>query len=138
MRRNTPIALLLLPLLSCGETAPPVDRIDPAALFSSAVSRIVFEVDYMTGAEPYAVEVREGAGIWSIFRANLEALFPAGDKTFVLPTSLADMTEVSGITGETFTVDGIMAASHAHRDLHIEGDQVAIHLLFLTRRRPSP
>ncbi|MCA9563370.1 MAG: hypothetical protein KC561_07770 [Myxococcales bacterium] len=104
------------------------DRVED--LFSGEVTEIVIEVDYQPGAEPYTGDVR-GQDVWNLFRVNAEALFSESEKTFVVPSTLDEMEELTDINGEDFTIDDIMSIAAAHDDSADTDTTRTFYFLFL-------
>jgi hypothetical protein len=108
----------------------PVQQPAPAAVFTPATKRVVFEVDYGPGAEPYALSTTTIRDPWAIFRDNARAVLGA-KMDLVVPSRLADMQRLDDVDATTFTRDDLIAISKKHRDTASGDDTIAFYLLFL-------
>lgn len=85
-------------------------------LYSPRITTIVLEVDYAPGAEPYTGEVGGFGDLWGLFRSNAEALFADSGKTFVIPTTVEEMEELTDVSAEDFTAAEILDLAELYRD----------------------
>lgn len=85
-----------------------------AQLFSKAIKHVVFEIDYVPGAEPYVGAQNDFADIWSLFNANALAVFN-GNKDIVLPTTLAQMGKLSDVAAGDMSKQEILDLASSHR-----------------------
>jgi hypothetical protein len=84
-------------------------------LYDDDVDRVVFEVDYMPGAEP---EVGAHAGIddvWRIAVDNTRAVL-GDDKDYVFPHRLEDMSMIEAVVPSELTKQDILDIARLHRD----------------------
>ncbi len=130
--------LLVLPLLTfcaCADDpgAGPSSgtQPEPTELFSPSVKKLVIEVDYQAGAEPYT----GGSGLmkepWQITEANLARLFLRAPKATTLPRTLPEMQLLADVSGTSFTSAEILAIAAAHRDRVNTADTATFYVLFL-------
>ena len=121
--------------LSCGDdggsdggAAQPTS----AALFGAEISSIVLEVDYATGAAPYAGNIEVGP-LWGFFGMHAERMFQASPtpKTITYPSELSEMEELTDVSGESFTVEAILAIADAHRDEVNTGSKATFYVIWL-------
>lgn len=82
---------------------------------------VIFEVDYMNGAEP-AVGNSPGFDIWSIVEDNARAVL-GDDKHYVVPHTLDDMTQLSAVHAAQFNTDDVIRYAQSFRDLQ-DGDGI--------------
>jgi hypothetical protein len=88
----------------------------PSRVFSAEVRRVVLEVDYAVGAEPYAAGDDE-FNPWDITRANAEALFRAVDgKSIEVPSGLDEMQRLDDVPPGPYDRTDLRAVAKAHRD----------------------
>lgn len=102
-----------------------------AALYGPAIKTIVIEVDYATGAEPYTGPMVGMGDTWDLFEKNAVALFEGGDKTLVVPHTLAEMEELTDVPDQDFDTDDILALAAKHRTEASTADEAALYLLWL-------
>jgi predicted Zn-dependent protease len=128
-------AVFAVVTISCGDSSTSANdggaQPEPIALYDDAITTIELEIDYASGAEPYTGSVVGMGEVWNVFRTNAEALFAGRDKTFVIPTELAEMEELGDVTGESFTSNEILDLASAHRDRPSDGSTATFYILFL-------
>lgn len=113
------------------DTAGGTDRQPPASvLFSPATRRVVLEVDYAPGAEPYTGATGRLGSIWDIFRDNAAAIFD-GKKEVVYPSTLAEMEQLDDVAGTRFGTADILAIAARHRSMPSGGDTVTFYVVFV-------
>lgn len=115
-------------VFACSED--PVASEPSTTLFDSAVSEVVLEVDYETGAVPILTPRLGGTEVWGLVRTNLEALYEGSGISVVLPTGEDDAEDLGEITGEDYTVDDILGLA-ADRDVVDSESRRAIYVVFL-------
>jgi hypothetical protein len=84
-----------------------------ATLFAPVITKVVIEIDYAPGAEPYVDPVKDFGDPWNLFNANALALF--GTRTVTFPRTLAKMEKLADVTAKTFTTADVLAIAAAHR-----------------------
>jgi len=97
---------------SSGSTEPA--KPNGAQLFSKAIQHVVFEIDYVPGAEPYVGAAGDFQDVWSLFRANALAVFD-GKKDLALPTTLAKMGKLSDVAAGDMSTQEILDVASSHR-----------------------
>jgi predicted Zn-dependent protease len=134
--RSRYLSLLALALLvSCGDEPAP-GQPSPRTLFGPSIRRVVLEVDYAPGAEPYTDQ-----GAWELFIANATRLFQGAGKTLEVPTSLGQLERIE-VPGVEFTTAQLLSVAQAHRQRVSVGDTATYYVVWLngyyhdgTRRR---
>ncbi|MBI5516229.1 MAG: hypothetical protein HY909_20760 [Deltaproteobacteria bacterium] len=135
MRTPHLLLALLVVLGACGDDAAP-SQPSARTLFGPTIRRVVLEVDYVRGAEPYT-----DMSAWELFTANANRLFQGAGKTFEVPTALGQMEAITE-AGTEFTTAQLLAVADAHRQRRSAGDTATFYLVWLngyyhdgTRRR---
>ncbi|HLG19374.1 MAG TPA: hypothetical protein VI895_06105 [Bdellovibrionota bacterium] len=120
-----PISILALQGCSTGNGASTAQTI-----FTGQTREIRYEVDYMTGAEPFVGDAPNGAPIWYFLRTNISALFDS-TKTVTVPTTLDDMQAIPA-GGTDYSQSDILALADTYRDHPaFENGVTTIYVLFL-------
>ncbi len=119
--------------VGCGDAA--TDPV-PNEVWSSTVKNVVFEVDYVEGAEPYSASKTgplghvEGIG-FALFRTNIERLLQGRGKTITIVDSLAALEKLSDVSGADFTKQQILDIAARHRDSQPTADTVVVYVVWL-------
>lgn len=109
------------------ETAQPA----PSAALGPDTRRVVFEIDYVGGAEPYVGAAGPAVSdAWDITRNNTKALFSELPRTVVVPSSLAEMQKIRAETGP-YGVSKILDIAQQHRETYSSGSTVAFYAVWL-------
>lgn len=128
-------ALAFALLLSCSSHQPIHERRPSAAdLFgsTSAVTRVVIEVDYVPSAEPVSSRLANYSGRpWSLVEANLVSLFAGSNKLLETPASRDEMKPLNDVHGRTFTTDQVLAIADAHRSIPNSPDIASFFVVWL-------
>lgn len=103
----------------------------PGELYSDAIKRVVIEIDYATGAEPYTGNIVLFGDIWGVFTTNAERLFLGSGKELTIPTELSEMEELTDVKGTEFTGKAILEVAAAHRAMLSAGDTATFYFLWL-------
>ena len=115
-----------------GSSSPTIGR---EGLFTSAVTEVVFEVDYQTGAAPYTTYPLRPGNPWSLFETNLSALFERTGATVTSPRELSEMQDIGDLSDLSadadFTVDELLGISAAHRQQQPTTARRTFHVIFL-------
>lgn len=120
----------LLLLSACTSTDIDLATDDPAEVFDSQTTRIVVEVDYQQGAEPYVGGANDTPA-WDFFEENARALLGSSTAAVEVPKTLEAMQRMADVNDGVFTVGRIIELSNAHLDT-VEGEgTVVYHVLFL-------
>jgi predicted Zn-dependent protease len=127
MRRLIAVFGLAISISACASDDGPMD---PGSIFAPSVTRVALEVDYQAGAEPITGMV-QGTDTWSLFRANAQALFAGAPRDVDVPSTLNQMEQLSGISGDDFAVSDILEVADRHRDSSSSGDTVSFYVLYL-------
>lgn len=100
-------------------------------LYRPAIEKIVIEIDYAPGAEPYTGAVLGFGELWDVFRTNAERLFEGGGKVFEIPTQLDQMEKLSDVSGADFTPEQILDIAAKHRNRLSMGDTATFYVVWL-------
>jgi len=99
-------------------------------LFSPATKRVVIEVDYAPGAEPFVGSQPTFDDPWQIVRDNVRALL--GDaKDLVVPASLDEMERLDDATPSEIGQEELLAIAERHRSDVSAKDPVTFYVVFL-------
>jgi len=99
--------------------------------FAASTTKIVVEVDYEVGQEPYTGTVITFGESWEPTVTNINRLF-AGKKDITIPTTLAEMSNVGNIADEELTIADIAALATSHRDQHDTADTKTYWVIFVS------
>jgi hypothetical protein len=102
------------PAGTTAEAGAPVSTAAPGTtLFAPVITKVIIEIDYAPGAEPYVDPVKDFGDPWNLFNANALAVF--GTRAVSFPRTLAKMEKLADVTAKTFTTADILAIAAAHR-----------------------
>ena len=103
-----------------------------ASLFSARVTELQIEVDYAPGATPYTGDEGPLGDPWDILRINLDGLFQASPKTFVVDDTLAKMDALAAAPGgPDYDTSEILAIAKTERSA-VDHDAIrGFYVLFL-------
>ncbi len=127
------VALLAL-VIACGSgSKDSIEGPPPSNPFAPAVEakRIVVEIDYQRGAEPYTGTSVAFGDTWRLFRTNAEKLFEGTGKTIEVPTTLAGMERLDDVKGTQFSAESILAIAEKHRQTKSGGEIIAYYFVWL-------
>lgn len=136
--RRLRLTLAWLSFAACTAAEPPPPASDsgapsPANPFTpeAGVTRVVVEIDYQRGAEPYT-----GSGValgdtWRLFQTNAAKLFEGTGITVDVPTTLDRMQRLDDVRGEQFSGETILAIARAHRDRQTAGGMLSYYVVWL-------
>lgn len=125
-------SFLLLLCASCSDgTNGKIANWNPAELYEERIERIVIEVDYQTGAQPYTTGGAFAGNPWELLELNLISLFNYTSSELVVPKSLLEMEELTDISEERFTLEEIAAIAQRHQDTPNNDIQRVIYIVFL-------
>ena len=118
---------------STSSTAPErTTQPDAMTVFSPGIKNVAFEIDYVPGAEPYLDSSHPKAPApFTLFQANVQALFHGTSKNVIIPTALAGMEALTDVTGGDFTEEQIKAIAEKHRGTPNTSDTASYYLLWL-------
>src|SRR5262245_11434705 len=129
------LAYVLAVLLgSCGGSAPPQPPPSVGSLdhiYDKATTRLIVEIDYQTGGEPYTGPLIGSSDTWDVFANNAMRLFQSAGKTVQVPRTLAEMEALTDLSGTTFTAEQILAIAQKHRGQQSVGDVASFYVVFL-------
>jgi hypothetical protein len=110
------------------EAPPPSNPFAPA---NAVATKILVEIDYQRGAEPYTGSSVAFGDTWRLFRTNAAKLFEGTGKTIEIPTTLDGMEALSDVSGTQFSSDAVLAIAKQHRQSRTAGDVVAYYVVWL-------
>ncbi len=99
-------------------------------LFSSEVTEVLVEVDYMPQAEPYTGTITVGDPVWDFFKNNLSALFNE-TKMITVPTSLDEMEQIPPGNSNYSQSDILDLAEKYRNNPSIENNKASIYIVFV-------
>lgn len=100
-------------------------------VFATSTTKVVVEIDYEMGQEPYTGNAIGFGETWAPTLTNIDRLF-AGKKTLTIPTTLSQMENVGAISDEQITVADLAALSIAHRGQHDSADTKTYWVIFVS------
>jgi hypothetical protein len=109
--------------LTSGQPPAPV-------LFAPTTKRVVIEIDYAPGAEPFEGSPDTYADPWKLFRDNANAVFDRKVE-LVVPDRVARMERLDDIEGTVFGREELVAIAKKHRDVASTSDTVSLYVLYL-------
>ena len=116
------VRLVPFVILSCGSSKAPTSVYDPA------VSALVIEVDYAPTAKPTP---GRGLSLFQLTRTNLERLFKDTSVKVTVPSSDAEMEQLSDVAASTYTSDELLAIATKHRNQTSSTTTIAFYVLYL-------
>jgi len=108
---------LWLGLAACGSGGGGDDTGGTPTAFDDVTKRVVFEIDYEQGQEPFTGPILGFGDTFDVMTANVDRLF-AGKKTLVIPRTVGDMENIGDVPDEELTSTDILAIADAHRGQH--------------------
>lgn len=100
-------------------------------VFDPAITKVVVEIAYEHGEEPYTGAVVGFGDTFDLTVNNLDRLFKS-KKMLSVPRTLAEMTDVGTIPDEQLTTTDILALAAAHRQQHDTADTKAYFVIFVS------
>jgi len=100
-------------------------------VFDATVTKVVVEIDYEAGQEPYTGPIIGFGDTFDPTQANIDRLF-AGKKTLTIPRTLAAMQDVGTIADEEITVADILALAAQHRNVHTTETSRSYYVIFVS------
>ena len=110
-------------LVACSASEPVVG--------DAALARVVVEVSYESGAEPYTGATPGGQDTWSLFEANARALFEGTGVTVENPNTLAAMRSLGALDETDFSIERLLELDNAHREGVTGGDTLVFHAMWV-------
>lgn len=128
MNRTFSIALFALIFsAACGEDDAP----HTPTPFDSNITRVEFEIDYETGAQPYTFSLLTGGDTWDLFQTNVEAVYRSIAPQIVVPSELDEMQRLDFDLVDDYSTQDIVAIAAEHRELYDTDTTRAFYLIFL-------
>lgn len=132
--------LLILTLFGCGKT-----QMDSSAVINAAYSnslatnyfktsqKVIVEVYYETGAEPFAGNTVNGMPYWKILEDNLNAIFQyrSTKPIVVVPKDIASMTSIPAQNKTQWTPDDLVDLNLKYRQAAPTGTEARFYVYFL-------
>ena len=100
-------------------------------VFDTATKRVVYEIDYEQGQEPYTGPILGFGDTFDVMTANIDRLF-AGKKTLVIPRTVGDMENIGDVPDEELTATDILAIAAAHRGQHDAAGVKTYYIVFVS------
>jgi hypothetical protein len=85
-----------------------------AGVFDASVTRVVLEIDYEVGQQPYTGNIIGFGDTFAPTMANIDRLF-AHKKMLTIPQTLPEMEAIGNIPDEELTVADLAAIANVHR-----------------------
>jgi hypothetical protein len=102
-----------------------------ASVFDPSITKVVVEIDYESGKEPYTGPIVGFGDTFEPTQTNIDRLF-AGKKMLTIPTTLAAMEDVGSIDDEELTVQDIQALAAMHRNVHNSETTRSYYVIFVS------
>lgn len=99
--------------------------------FDPTTTRVVVEIDYETGQEPYTGEIITWGDTFEPTVANIDRLF-AHKKTLDIPTTLPQMQDIGAVNDETLTAQDILNIASVHRNQHDAPGTKTYYIVFVS------
>ncbi len=100
-------------------------------VFAATTTKVVVEIDYEMGNEPYTGTTIGFGATWDPTLTNIDRLF-AGKRTLTIPTILSQMENVGTIADEELTLADIAQLANAHRAQHDTADTKTYWVIFVS------
>jgi hypothetical protein len=98
-------------------------------VFAPSTTKVIVEVDYETGSEPYTGTAPMFGEIWAPTVTNIERLF-SGTRDLTIPTTLSEMADVGAIDDNEITIADVAALADLHRNRYDSSDTKTYWVLF--------
>jgi hypothetical protein len=85
-----------------------------AGVFDPSVTRVVVEIDYEAGQQPYTGNIIGFGDTFAPTMANIDRLF-AHKKMLTIPQTVPEMENIGSVSDEELTVADLTAIANAHR-----------------------
>ena len=133
MRMILPLVMILVGCGSSDGTGNPSGDDAPTEdpPFEPAVTRVVYEIDYEQGQEPFTGPILGFGDTFDTMVANTNRVF-ANKKTVTIPRAVADMEDIGAIADEELTVADLLAIADAHRNQHDGGGAKTYYIVFVS------
>ncbi len=114
---------------SSGTEAVPVTN--RAEVFSPVVTKVVFEMAYAPGAEPWMEGFGGSTRGFLLMERNALRLFSGPEKILEIPTSLDQMAKLDDVTQTDFTSQDLLDIAAKHRSKVSAGNTAAYYFLWV-------
>ncbi|MBA3393378.1 MAG: hypothetical protein H0T89_12075 [Deltaproteobacteria bacterium] len=106
------------------------DTPDPATVFDPSVTRVVIEIDFEDGQEPFTGPILGFGDTMDVTVTNIDRVF-AGKKQLTIPRVVGAMENIGAVADEELTSADLLALSNAHRDLRDGTGGKSYYVLFV-------
>lgn len=101
------------------------------SVFDPSVTKVVVEIDYETGEEPYTGPIIGFGDTFEPTQTNIDRVF-AHKKMLTIPSTLAEMQDVGAVSDEELTVQDIANLVAAHRQTFSTATTRAYYVIFVS------
>lgn len=99
--------------------------------FDPAITKVVIEIDYENGQEPYTGNIIGFGNTFDPMVANIDRVF-AHKKQLTIPTTTAQMQSIGSVNDEELTPADILTLASLHRDQHDSADTKTYYIVFVS------
>jgi predicted Zn-dependent protease len=100
-------------------------------VFGPAITKVVVEIDYETGQEPYTGPIFGFGDTFDPTLANIDREF-AHKKQLTIPTTIAQMESIGSVDDEELTTADILTLASLHRTQHDSADTKTYYIVFVS------
>jgi len=100
-------------------------------VFAATTTKVVVEVDYEMGQEPYTGNALGFGDTWAPTLTNIDRLF-SGKRTLTIPVTLGEMENIGAVNDEELTLADLTAIANAHRAQHDTADTKTYYVMFVS------
>ncbi|MBX3189766.1 MAG: hypothetical protein KF819_22260 [Labilithrix sp.] len=139
LKASIRLASMALFLLSCSSEPTPAGssgapaasgKPDVTKLFARSITNVAIEIDYADGAAPAEGELKNFGPVWSLFNANVLAVFD-GKKTVSFPTKVSAMEKLGDVPAKSFSNQDLLDVAAAHRNEASTADTASFYVVFV-------
>lgn len=103
----------------------------PGTVFDPAFTKVVVEIDYEIGQEPYTGNIIGFGDTFEPTLTNIDREF-AHRKQLTIPTTIAQMQSIGSVNDEELTAADILTLASLHRDQHDTADTKTYYIVFVS------
>jgi hypothetical protein len=100
-------------------------------VFDPAITKVVVEIDYENGQEPYTGPIIGFGDTFEPTLANIDREF-AHKKELTIPTTIAQMESIGAVNDEELTTADILTLAQLHRTQHDTADTKTYYIVFVS------